>query len=106
MANATILNSVMVMDGKGQAGFKMRRITAAWPTTAATCTLPVPGFSQVDAVSLVAVGAPASDEDQYWNDTLVGGLVSMNAANPVINLGRTGASPTSALKFCALVYGR
>jgi hypothetical protein len=106
MAKATILKSEMIIVKAGQHGVRKIRGTATWPTTAATCTLPVPGLTVADNVQLTPAAAPATDEQQYWADTLVGGQVSMSASDPVVNLGRTGASPTSGLQFAFEVTGR
>jgi hypothetical protein len=106
MANATVQRSELFKASGGQHGYRELRGVAAWPTTNATCTLPVPGLTQVDNVQITAVGTPAADEEQSWSDTLVGGLVAMNTQNPVINLTRTGASKTSGLLFAFRVTGR
>lgn len=103
MAAISILNSELVQVAAGQKGYRELRGVGAFSTTDATGTIAVGGFNRIDSVTLTPATAPATDETLYCAANSGGTYaISSNA----ITIGRTGASPTSALKVCFVIKGR
>lgn len=75
----------------------------AFTTTGATCTIPV-NMRLVESVIVLPTGAPATDEEIYWNDAPSQGRFVVPATG-LITLGRTGASKTSGLGGSYFIIG-
>lgn len=90
----------------GQDGRKFERVNFKFNSTDATSTIKTK-MHHVEHVFLTWGAAPASDEVAYWGDTRStdDGTFQPTASNPVITVGRTGASKTSALACQALIIG-
>lgn len=60
MADFTIVNEELTESHVGQRGFREYRALVAFPTTAATATLPLLNISQIDNVQVSLAGTPAT----------------------------------------------
>lgn len=106
MADFTTILKDTVEVHTGQRGYRQMRFVASFNSTDASCTLPVPDISQIDNVQVTIASTPASDEVVYWADTVSTSGPTPRPASGKITIARTGASKTSALKICVLVFGR
>lgn len=105
MAAATMLYNEPARQISAGIGFKKQRVTLAFPTTDATCTIAVKGFTVVTGVTITWAAAPASDEVPYWADTLRSDGTFLVPSTGIITIGRTAASKTSALKATVDIEG-
>ena len=106
MAAATELLSRAGDVQMGQEGRKFERVNFTFHSTDATSTIHTK-CRLVQHVFLTWAAAPASDEIPYWGDTLSTDEQTFKTSDtdPVLTIGRTGASKTSALACQALIIG-
>jgi hypothetical protein len=89
----------------GQAGAFLVRGAFVWDGTDATGTLPF-AFGKISGISFTPLSAPDADEIHYLVDADVNttsGLITVPVSG--IAIGRTGASPVSAVKVAYSYVG-
>lgn len=106
MADFSIINQEHVEQHAGQKGYRESRFLAAFNSTDATSDLPLLHISQIDSVQVTAAAAPATDESFYVSETMPSSGPLARPSDRKLTIGRTGASPTSALKVFITVKGR
>lgn len=104
MAACTVLKSQLMQMLHGGVGLRVQFGSAAFPSTDATGTLPVPAFTEVHAVFLTKAAAGDSDEILHGPDPDANGVVTPSSG--AITVGRTGGSPVDALEFFFYIVGR
>lgn len=104
---ADVLNKVNELHEHqhGQNGMREEVGYANFSTTDATATIPS-NLNYLYGAEFIPVGAPATDESFYVSGTIIADIGAIAAVSGKFTVGRTGASPTSALGFFYKLIGR